>query len=195
MLDKQIKEHVVLVDKKNKVLGIAPKIEAHNHSTPLHRGFSLFLFNKKGDVLLQQRSAKKKTWPLVWSNSCCGHPMLNESSIDAAKRRLKFELGINSNRIFEILPNFSYRAEKDGVVENEICPVLVGFYNQEPKINRDEVESIRWIFWKDFVKETESNPNKYSPWCIMEANLLKKNKKFLSILLSHLRNRNVDSKT
>ncbi|OGH20096.1 MAG: isopentenyl-diphosphate delta-isomerase [Candidatus Levybacteria bacterium RIFCSPHIGHO2_02_FULL_37_13] len=175
------KEYVVLVDKKNKVLGTAPKLQTHNNNTQLHRGFSLFLFNKRGDLLLQKRSSKKKTWPLVWSNSCCGHPRLNESSIDAAKRRLEFELGINRAHIFEIIPNFQYKVEKDGIMENEICPILIGFTNQNPLINKDEVEAVDWIPWLSFLSDLSNNPNKYSPWCILEVDILKNNKNFLSL--------------
>lgn len=179
--NKQLEEYVVLVDKQNRVLGTAPKLETHNNNTPLHRGFSLFLFNKKGELLLQQRSVKKKTWPLVWSNSCCGHPRLNESNVDAAKRRLDYELGISDTDIFEIISDFRYKVALDGIVENEICPILIGFPDQELVINKDEVKSIKWIPWEDFVKETESNPNNYSPWCVQETNLIKNNKKFLSL--------------
>ena len=175
------KEYVVLVDKNNKVLGFAPKLEAHNNNTPLHRGFSLFLFNKKGELILQQRSNKKKTWPLVWSNSCCGHPMFNESNVDAAKRRLQFELGISDVNIFEIISSFQYKVKKDGIVENEICPILIGFSNQEPRINKDEVENIKWISWEKFINDLNVNSSKYSPWCILEADLLKNNKKFLKL--------------
>lgn len=174
-------DHVVLVDKQNKVLGTAPKLETHNKNTPLHRAFSLFLFNSKGQLLLQQRSSKKKTWPLVWSNSCCGHPMLNESNIDAIKRRLEFELGMETEKVYEILPNFSYRAEKDGIVENEICPVFVGFTDKKPIINKDEVEDVRWISWQDFLNEVKQKPETYSVWCEEEAKLLEKNKEFLSL--------------
>lgn len=178
-VNKQLEEYVVLIDKQNRVLGTAPKLEVHNNNTPLHRGFSLFLFNKKGDILLQQRSKNKKTWPLIWSNSCCGHPMLNESNIDAAKRRLNFELGISDASILEIISDFRYKVELDGIVENENCPILAGFSDQEPLINKDDVESVKWIRWKDFVKETKSNPSKYSPWCVLEVEQLKNNKKFL----------------
>ena len=87
-------EHVVLVDENNVVLGTTPKATVHTDNTPLHRGFSVFLFNDKNELLLQQRSHLKKTWPLAWSNSCCGHPALNESNEDAVKRRVQFELGI-----------------------------------------------------------------------------------------------------
>ncbi len=171
-------EEVVLVDKNNNVLGTAPKLEAHNKNTPLHRAFSLFLFNSKGKLLLQQRSRKKKTWPLVWSNSVCGHPMLNESNIDAVKRRLKVELGIELNEIYEILPNFSYRAEMDGIVENELCPVFVGFIDREPIINLGEVENIEWIEWQNFLREIEQKPGFYSVWCEQEVKLLATDKKF-----------------
>jgi isopentenyl-diphosphate Delta-isomerase len=174
-------EYVVLVDKQNKILGTSPKLTIHNKNTPLHRAFSLFLFNPKGELLLQQRSSRKKAWPLVWSNSCCGHPMLGESNVTAARRRLKFELGINSNSFYEILPDFSYKAEMDGVVENEICPVIVSFTNKEPTINEDEVENIRWTKWNKFLEEINSKPDSYSIWCEREAKLLTKNKKFLNL--------------
>ncbi|MDO8583478.1 MAG: isopentenyl-diphosphate Delta-isomerase [bacterium] len=174
-------EEVVLVDKNNNVLGTAPKLETHNKNTPLHRAFSLFLFNSKGKLLLQQRSKKKKTWPLIWSNSVCGHPMLNENNADAVKRRLNFELGIKLDKIHEILPDFSYKAEMNGIVENEICPVFVGFTDQKPTTNKDEVENLRWINWQDFLKEINQRPGIYSIWCEKEAKLLEKNKEFLSL--------------
>ena len=174
-------DYVVLVDEQNKVLRTAPKLATHNSNTPLHRGFSVFLFNKKGNLLLQQRSHTKKTFPLVLSNSVCGHPMLNESNINAAKRRVKFELGIKLDNLYEILPDFSYKAVKDGIMENEICPVFVGFTDEKPIINKDEVETIKWIKWQDFLSEIKQNPRKYSMWSEEETKLLSKNKKFLKL--------------
>lgn len=171
-------EYVVLVNDKNEVIGTLPKLEAHNSNTPLHRGFSVFLFNQKGEVLLQQRGKNKKTWPLVWSNSCCGHPKLEESVIDAAKRRLKFELGITNVKIHVLLPDYRYTCEKDGIVENEICPVMIGFTHQSPKINRDEVEAIKWISWQDWIQEVKNNSENYSQWSVEETQLLEKNKTF-----------------
>lgn len=174
-------DQVVLVDAQNRVLGTAPKLETHNSNTPLHRGFSVFLFNKKGDLLLQQRSHTKKTWPLAWSNSVCGHPMLNESSPDAAKRRLRFELGLNLDNVQEVLPDFSYRAEMNGVVENELCPVMVAFTDEKLKPNSDEVEKFKWVKWQEFVDDVKKHPGKYSMWCEEEAKLLENNKKFLEL--------------
>jgi len=177
-----MKDYVVLINEKNEVLGTAEKLTTHNSQTPLHRGFSVFLFNENKELLLQQRSAKKKTWPLVWSNSCCGHPQLNESNIDAAKRQLAFELGITDATLYMILPGYRYRFKRDGIVENELCPVIAGFTTQKPKINADEVKETAWILWKDFILNTKKNPQHYSEWCIEEAKLLSKNKRFAYLL-------------
>ncbi len=103
-MEAQTTEEVVLVDENNTVLGMAPKSSVHGETTPLHRGFSLFLFDRAGRLLLQQRSHSKITWPLVWSNSVCGHPALDESNVDAARRRLAYELGMNATHIEEVLP-------------------------------------------------------------------------------------------
>lgn len=180
-------DYVVLVDKKNKILGTAPKLETHNANTPLHRAFSLFIFNSKGELLLQQRSKLKKTWPLIWSNSCCGHPKLNESNIDAAKIRSKFELGIDIEKAYEVLPNFSYRAELNGIAENELCPVIIAFTDEKPLINRDEVENVKWIKWEKFLKEINENPGNYSVWCELEAKLLEKTQKFKELYNKYAR--------
>lgn len=178
---------VVLVDKNNKILGTAPKLETHNANTPLHRGFSVFLFDSKGNLLLQQRSKTKKTFPLTWSNSCCGHPKLNESSVDAAKRHLEHELGIKNIEVFEIIPDYRYRVSMNGVFENELCPILVGFTDQKPVINKDEVENIRWIPWKTFLKEIKDKTNAYSLWSKEEANLLYNNNRFQTLFEEYVK--------
>ncbi|MBI4089472.1 MAG: isopentenyl-diphosphate Delta-isomerase [Candidatus Levybacteria bacterium] len=179
-------DYVVLVDENNKVLGTAPKLKTHNSNTRLHRGFSLFLFNKKGNLLLQQRSHTKKTFPLVWSNSVCGHPMLNESNIEASKRRLRYELGIDQADIFEIISNYKYKVAMNNIFENEICPVLIAFSEEKPIINKDEVENIRWVNWDQFVKEVKQKSGIYSLWCEEETKLLCNNKKFLKLYKQHV---------
>lgn len=173
-----MEEHVVLVDENNNILGTVPKAAVHSQNTPLHRAFSCFIFNPQGELLLQQRSHRKKTWPLIWSNSVCGHPFLNEDNKEAVNRRLGDELGMSKLKLFEILPNYRYRAERDGVVENEICPVYVGFSNENPKINPDEVEATKWIDWQKFIDETQNNPDNWSPWCVEETALLNDNEEF-----------------
>jgi isopentenyl-diphosphate delta-isomerase len=172
-----MKDYVVLVNAKNKSLGTMPKLAAHSDKTPLHRGFSLFLFNPQGELLLQQRNKTKKTWGGVWSNSVCGHPKLYERPIAAARRRLEYELGIKNAEISVALPDYQYQVEKDGIVENEICPVMVGYSSDVPKPNPDEVEAIKWIPWKKWLEELKKNSKKYSPWCVEETELLVKNKK------------------
>jgi isopentenyl-diphosphate Delta-isomerase len=147
------KDYVVLVDDNNKVLGTSPKLKAHNTNTLLHRGFSIFLFDYKGNLLLQQRSEFKKTFPGIWSNSCCGHPKLNETNINAAKRHLQNELGIKGIEVFEIISDYRYKVSMNNIFENEICPVLICFTDQNPIINKEEVKAIKWISWDNFLEE------------------------------------------
>jgi isopentenyl-diphosphate delta-isomerase type 1 len=165
-------EMIVLVDHENNATGTAPKLAAHNSATELHRAFSVFIFNPRGELLLQRRSLTKKTWPGVWSNSCCGHVMLHESTERAATRRLKHELGLADIELTIALPDFRYRAEKDGVVENEICPVLIGLTDREPQINRSEVADIRWVDWNTFLRSVDDAETQISPWASEEVRLL-----------------------
>ena len=163
---------VVLVDEENNALATARKAETHNADTKLHRAFSVFLFNSKGELLLQRRAFGKKTWPGTWSNSCCGHIMLNERTDQAAARRLAFELGLRGIELEMALPHFRYRAEKDGIVENEICPVFVGFTDQEPSLNPDEVAETKWVPWDDFLRSIRRSDCELSPWAVEEGHLL-----------------------
>jgi len=174
-----VSEYVVLVDDNNHVLGKTPKSMVHTANTPLHRGFSLFLFNTQGELLLQQRSSNKVTWPLIWSNSCCGHPALEESNVDAARRRARDELGLNLTEVevVELVP-YRYRFELQGIVENEICPILVARSDQMPVSNPDEVEAVRWMRWQDYLHEINHNPAGYSPWSVEEAQLLANSPEF-----------------
>jgi isopentenyl-diphosphate delta-isomerase len=173
-----MEEHVVLVNEHNEPIGTAPKAAAHGTDTPLHRGFSVFLFNASGQLLLQQRARTKKTWPLVWSNSCCGHPALNETTEDAARRRLKHELGLTVPDISIILPNYRYRAERDGIVENEFCPVMVATSDEAPQPNPEEVAAVRWVPWASFVTQVRQDPGGYSAWSVEETLLLDANSLF-----------------
>lgn len=181
-------EKVVLVDEENNILGAMPKEKAHGKVTPLHRAFSCFVFRKSDrKLLLQKRSQAKIAWPGIWSNSCCGHPGLNESNLEAARRRLQDELGLEVEFLEEVAP-YRYQFSFQGIMENEICPILVGFTKQEPKINKSEAEAIKWIAWEDFLAKIRKNPKGYSPWCAEEAEILNKNKRFQEIfkkIISH----------
>ena len=169
-----MQELVVLVNDNNEEIGTMPKIKAHHSATPLHRAFSVYVFNTKGKFLLTQRALSKKVFPGVWTNTCCGHPGPGETTEDAIKRRLQFELGLFPEKIKVIVPTYRYRAEMNGIVENEICPVYTAVVTTEPKANPKEVESYEWVDWKTFLQDLQKTPEKYSPWCKEQAKLLAK---------------------
>jgi isopentenyl-diphosphate Delta-isomerase len=165
-------EYVILVDKNNNEIGTAPKDTVHTKNTPLHRAFSLFLFNSKKQLLITRRAETKKTFPGVWTNSVCGHLGPGETPSNGAKRRLKDELGITGVEVKEVSP-YRYRfADKNGIVENEICPILVAYSDINPTINKQEVDDWKWMDWKEFLKEIHTNPDTYSPWSREEAGIL-----------------------
>lgn len=162
-------ELIVLVDEDGTPVGTAPKASSHSNSTPLHLAFSAYVFDRDGRFLLTQRSLAKHTWPGVWSNSCCGHPGPDESNEQALRRRLDFELGLTADEVVELLPDFRYRAELDGVVENEICPVFGVRVSGEPVLRPSEVEESRWLDWND-VLAGRTPP--LSPWCLLQLEAL-----------------------
>jgi isopentenyl-diphosphate Delta-isomerase len=183
-------ELVVLINQHNEPIGTMAKHLVHSAQTPLHRGFSVFLFNNRQEVLLQQRSGNKITWPKVWSNSCCGHPHLGETSQEAARRRLYHELGLIAASLEVIEDNFRYKAEMNGIVEHEICPILVGKTNEQVTPNPSEVEQIKWVDWETFVTQISQDPTHYSPWCVEEVKVLETSsafKKFMKNLSKNSR--------
>ena len=168
-------EYVVLVDDDDREIGTASKDSVHTTNTPLHRGFSCFLFNSKKELLLTRRAVTKKTFPGVWTNTVCGHHAPGEMAVDAAKRRLHQELGIRNQdvrNIREVAP-YRYRfADANGIVENEICPILVARADVGPVPDTSEVEDWKWIAWEEFMEDIQKNPDVYSPWCKEEALLI-----------------------
>ncbi len=178
---------IVMVNEANEPYATERKHVAHHAATKLHRAFSIFLFNSRGELMLQQRALSKQTWPGTWSNSCCGHVMLHESVANAAVRRLRFELGISGVELTNALPEFRYIAEKDGIVENEICPVFVGFTDKHPKPNRDEVESTKNVAWQEFLADISRPDTEMSPWAIEEARLLADDTEFKRLYETNLR--------
>jgi isopentenyl-diphosphate delta-isomerase len=161
-------EEVVLLGNDGSPIGCADKARIHTKDTPLHSAFSVFLFNREGQMLVQQRAWSKKTWPGIWSNACCGHPLPGESLEAAAHRRLADELGLGEIELTLALPHFRYRAEYLGVVENEICPVFVGCCQTSPRPNPAEVAATDWVDWEAFIRN-DPEFDEYSPWSKWEA--------------------------
>jgi len=159
-------DKVVLVDKNDKPLGLRDKTECHLGKGILHRAFSVFVFNKT-QLLLQQRSSEKFLWPLYWSNTCCSHPLQKEDYLEAAKRRLKEEMGFVCQLKF--LGKFCYQASyQHKGSENELCAVLQGEYQGEVNPDPKEVAAWKWVDFKELKKDVKLSPGKYTPWFKME---------------------------
>ncbi|MFI7615649.1 isopentenyl-diphosphate Delta-isomerase [Nonomuraea terrae] len=166
-------EHVVLVDRAGHALGTAPKTSVHGHETPLHLAFSSYVFDREGHVLLTRRADHKITWPGVWTNSCCGHPLPGEPLDNAVVRRLSYELGLEVERVDLVLPTFAYRAVMaNGIVEHELCPVYRVMVDASARPNPDEVGEVRWMPWKEFADGVRSGLLAISPWCKEQVPLL-----------------------
>ena len=155
-------EQVILVDKKDNPIGLMPKMEAHEKAM-LHRAFSVFIFNDKGQLMLQQRAAEKYHSPLLWTNTCCSHQRNGETNLEAGKRRLQEEMGFVTE-LQEVF-SFIYKASFDnGLTEHELDHVMVGKFNDSPQINLDEVEAYKWMTMEEVKVDMELNPDKYTAW-------------------------------
>ncbi len=155
-------DYVILVDKQDNEIGKEEKMKAHEDAK-LHRAFSIFVFNKKGELMLHQRALSKYHCGGLWTNTCCSHPRPGEKTEDAAHRRLVEEMGFDCplKEIFK----FHYKAEfSNNLTEHEIDHVFIGNYDKDPKINPEEVESFKWIGIEELQKDIKENPDKYTPW-------------------------------
>ena len=157
-----IEEQVILVDKYDKQIGTMPKLEAHEKAI-LHRAFSVFILNDKNEIMLQQRAHHKYHSPLLWTNTCCSHQRVGETNIGAGTRRLEEEMGFVSE--LKELFHFIYKAPFDnGLTEHELDHVMIGYYNDEPDINLEEVESWKWMSIDAVKKDMIENPEIYTVW-------------------------------
>lgn len=155
-------EKVILVNIKNEKIGLMPKMEAHEKAL-LHRAFSVFVFNDKNELMLQQRAAEKYHSPLLWANTCCSHQRDGESNIAAGKRRLQEEMGFVCD--IEEKTSFIYKAPFDnGLTEHELDHIMVGYYNNEPNINPEEVEAYKWMTLDAVKADIEKQPEIYTEW-------------------------------
>ncbi|MBM3251094.1 MAG: isopentenyl-diphosphate Delta-isomerase [Candidatus Nealsonbacteria bacterium] len=154
---------LILVNKKNRKIGLEEKKKAHLGKGMLHRAFTVFIFNSKKELLIQKRSKNKFLWPLIWETSCSSHLLPEENFITAGKKRLEKELGFICG--LKSLGRFQYQADyKNTGAENEICSLLIGRHDGEIKPNKKEVAEYKWVDIKELKKDLRENPGRYAPW-------------------------------
>lgn len=155
-------EKVILVNEIDEPIGLMPKMEAHEKGL-LHRAFSVFVFNDKNELMLQQRALSKYHSPGLWTNTCCSHQREGESNIEAGKRRLQEEMGFTTN--LKDTMAFIYKAPFDnGLTEHEFDHILVGNFNDLPDLNPEEVSAWKWIKLEDVQKDMKNHPGRYTEW-------------------------------
>ena len=166
-------EELILVNEDDSEVGFCDKVACHVGSGKLHRAFSVFIFNSKGELLIQRRAEGKMLWPGFWSNSCCSHPRRGEDIEDAAARRTVEELGIACS--LRYICKFRYAANFEDVgSECEVCSVFVGRCDDEIVVDSDEISDFCWIGKADLLDDVFSNSEKYTPWFLKELEELKK---------------------
>ena len=165
-------EPLICVTSDDAVVGHESKAHCHDGDGRLHRALSVFLFNGNGDILLQQRSAQKRLWPLWWANSCCSHPRRGEQTAAAARRRLREELGIDTPLTFT--HRFEYHARYQEVgAEHELCSVFVAASAMPPCPHADEIAAVRW--WRpEALDAALADPEQpFTPWLRLEWQALR----------------------
>ena len=163
-----INDRVILVDENDQAIGDMDKIEVHQKGL-LHRAFSIFIFNDKKQLLLQRRAKEKYHSANLWTNTCCSHPKPGECTLDAAKRRLKEEMGIATEltKFFD----FIYQARvEDDLIEYEFDHVFIGQYNRQPLLNPEEASDYKWISIDELKADLERFPGKYTEWLKIAIN-------------------------
>lgn len=155
-------EEVILVDENDREIGLMEKLEAHEKAL-LHRAFSVFVFNAKGELLLQQRALHKYHSGGLWTNTCCSHPRKGEQVIDSAHRRLMEEMGFDC--ALELKHKFIYKAPfSNGLTEHELDYIFTGEFNEDFQPNPDEVASSRWIKMEELQQEILESPENFTVW-------------------------------
>ena len=155
-------EQVVVVSENDEILGLMEKMEAHENGI-LHRAFSVFLFNDKGEMLLQKRASGKYHSPNQWTNAVCSHPKIDETYLEGAQRRLNEELGITANLTEKF--SFIYKADVgQNLWEHELDHVFTGNYEGNFALNEQEVSEVRYISMQQLDEEMNANPEKFTEW-------------------------------
>jgi isopentenyl-diphosphate delta-isomerase len=166
-------ELLILVDSEDQPIGELDKAACHNDEGKLHRAFSLFVLNSKGQILLQKRAKNKRLWGGYWSNSCCSHPRAGESIADAVLRRSEQELGLAVDAKFVYKFEYSAKFGEAGS-ERELCSVYVAQTSDEPVFNTEEISACRWVSPAKLAKALVDNAGHYTPWLKMEWDTLRR---------------------
>lgn len=157
-----MEEQVILVDTADVAIGVMGKLAAHQEGA-LHRAFSIFLFNSNGELLMQQRALNKYHSAGKWTNTCCSHPRPNELTLDAAKRRLQEEMGLDCDLTYGF--NFLYKAAfTNDLIEHEFDHVFFGVSDENPMINEEEVASYKYVKLAELKKDIIANADDYTAW-------------------------------
>jgi len=160
-------EPLILVDGDDQPVGELNKEDRHRIGGQLHRAFSLFIFNDKKELLIQKRAQGKALWGGYWSNSCCSHPRVGETTEVAVARRSQEELGFSTE--MEFIYKFEYTAHfENRGTEHELCSVFVGHYQGEPDINYEEISSCMWVSAEDVSVMLKDEETPTTPWFAME---------------------------
>lgn len=160
-------EKLLLVDKNDNLIGRLDNNLCHLGAGKLHRAFSVFIFNSQGELLLQQRSKDEKLWPLCWTNSCTNHPKVDESYIQAGKRKVLEELGLQCK--LEFIYKFNYQAKYFNLgTEREVCGVLAGKTDEKPEINQEMVFNYKFVNIHALLDDIKINKEQYTPWLVKE---------------------------
>lgn len=168
-------DDIILVDNNDNQIGTGEKMDVHKKGT-LHRAFSIFLWNNKGELMMQQRAMHKYHTPGLWTNTCCSHPKPGETTLDAASRRLQEEMGITCELEEEMCVIYHSKFD-NGLIEHEYDHVLFGHYSEPPTINKNEVHDWKWMTVNELMRDIALNPDNYTVW--------------FKIIFDRLRNENI----
>lgn len=170
------RDKVVLVNQFDEPIGEMNKLEAHQKGI-LHRAFSIFLLNTKGEMLIHQRAKEKYHGANLWTNACCSHPQLNENIKDSALERLEYEMGISSNikKVFSFIYNIPV---ENNLIEHELDHVFIGYVDREPIPNPSEVQNFKWVDISTLLLDIKKNPDDYTHWFKMALERIKLQEEF-----------------
>lgn len=156
------RNNVVLVDENDNAIAEMEKLVAHEQGW-LHRAFSVFIFNGKGELLLQQRARHKYHGASLWTNTCCSHPQWGEDVALSAEERLNYEMGLKCD--LKLIYSFIYNEQvENNLTEHELDYVFVGYSDQSPVLNRDEAQDYKWMNADEIILDIKNNPSHYTVW-------------------------------